>query len=302
MRRPLLTLVLCVVACEAPPIGLAPTDAAIDTLDARVCAKVIGPDGMTCTGPDEDGDCIPDSCDDCPNVPQRVPSGRAAGIAVVGSDCQHPSTPFDQIGKRLRFEPCSSTGPWSSSALVEGDRWSVAGGVAGLGQGGGDPTWTLLSSSSRLVDVSVLARMRVIDGDTAGILFRADATFNLKAYFCVIDSGRLMLAQPMACALGGCTALLPLADGDGTPSVRPIVANTSSWFYLRGAIVGRTLECQAYPAPDNPGDGKLRDLPPNAYTVRAVVPDTATLLESGAVGFFANRTRVEISSVDVLTR
>lgn len=302
MRRLLFALVLGVSACEAPPIRLADagTDGGVDA--PKTCPTVYGPDGAPCTGPDEDGDCIPDTCDDCPNVPQPLPPGRAGGIATVGRACVHPSPPFDQLAKRLRFDACTTPGPWSPTALNEADRWSVREGVAGLGQAGGAPTWALLSSAANLEDVSVLARIRLVEGETAGILLRVDTLSSLRGYFCLVDAGKLRIVESQACTVSGCNLLLPLDDG-GVPSMRPIpIPDTSQWFYLRATVVGRTLECQAYPASDDPGGIRLREAPPNGNTVRAVVPESQALLARGNIGFFARFTRLEVSSVDVLGR
>lgn len=302
VRRPLLALVLGVVACEAPPIRLAPSDAGVDA--PKVCAKVIGPDGATCTGPDEDGDCIPDACDDCPNVPQRLPSGRAAGIGAVGASCVPPSSPFDVLTRRVRFDPFATSGPWSSYHATEGARWSSVDGVASLGQPLTAAAYALLSAGSELDDVSVLARVRMVDGESAGLAVRAKGSFgSFDGYLCVVRDGSLLLARAQSCSVSSCNVILALTDGSGVTAGRAMpFTNTNEWFYLRVSIVDRTIECQAYSSPDAPDAIALRNLPPNENTVRAVVEDGPAALTKGGVGFLTTRTRLEVSSVDVLSR
>src|SRR4051794_36373546 len=68
------------VTCAAPRVIVEPTDAPTETepevtTDTRPACRTFRLDGGVCTGHDDDGDCIPDSCDSCPSIADAPKSG-----------------------------------------------------------------------------------------------------------------------------------------------------------------------------------------------------------------------------------
>ena len=103
---------LVAAGCQAPTIHAADAGDAADAAgDAPVCAPIRGPMGVCSEPADEDGDCIPDSCDGCPNVFEKPPA-TAPGPAMAAEACTSVHAPFDTLTKRVLFEPFANVARW----------------------------------------------------------------------------------------------------------------------------------------------------------------------------------------------
>lgn len=303
-----LCLVVFGAACQAPSIGLAPGDASVSdgeaAVDARTCAKVRAPDGGVCGSPfDEDGDCTPDECDDCPNVPQEpIPSSR--GIGTAGRACTHVP-PFDTITRRVAFQGFAhDLLPWLDPDDAFGDeRLAFHDGYATVGRKGGSERAILLDLGLGTRDVVVSATLRLPSGGTTGLLLRASVAKPHQSYVCLVQNA-VFGVWAMTCDAGACNGrFLPSEAGVASKSV-PGDVEVDRGFYLRGAVqtlssTRARLGCQIFPRPET-SDDVARTLASLLTSEHTVVVETDVMIASGESGLATGGSAVVIDSYDVL--
>jgi hypothetical protein len=303
------TLAVLLVACDAPSIHVAAADTAVDTHDtAPQCPTFKRNDLSACAGDDDDRDCVPNECDDCPNIPQPPPTGRLNDPTTAGLSCIHPS--FPALTKRFFFDPMTGIGAWrmlmgpnslkANKGVIEFDGATIAS----------------MDPSPGTRDVVATTVMRFTGGIRIGGLalrFSGDE-IALTTYACVVDNEGTTLTAvytQKACTPSSCL-WVPFLDSKGAAARTnaPPAAIEGTWFVLRAAIGTRdgkrVVECQAYPYSDDPVQMQsLRLATPNANTVTGVIADPVPDFPDGTIGLIAGRavtrSTIELASLDVLT-
>lgn len=312
MRRVLFVLLL--TGCNAPTIGVAAVDGAADTtadggLDAgpevRTCPSVRSPfeTGAICSGHDEDDDCTPDECDDCPNVIQDTPLTGRDPIRG-GESCAFGAEP---IRNRLLFDNFETADPrWRDpwKHFYADERLSLAGGSARIGNIGSERiAWIEAGAGAR--DVIATAVVRITDrsgGGFAGLSLRTATTTPTTAYLCVLDGGLLMVAA-QACTSSGSCEMKMIREGT-TDLRKPLDGDWSQRVLMRGVArntaTGVRVDCQAFPVPRTVTDvaATLRTIDASKNTVGAELK--SIVLKDGEVGVVAHFARIEVESLDVL--
>jgi hypothetical protein len=304
-----LFLSLFIIACDAPTIGVAASDASGDasndtnvvSSDASACeAKTLLVDGGSCGDRDEDGDCVPDDCDRCPNVPWEFVAKYT--MTNPSFECITPRPQFDHITKRIAFDGFAAKvsslvwiDPQALAFKDEKFRVDLAAGVARIGAGTAEHSATLkLDLGPR--DVSVIAFMRFADvgGGGGGIALRHSYE-PLADYACLIDPLELKI---MATCGPGCTpTVLVKKPAPEVDLLKPFVMRASV-----ATIDGKVaIECQVFPAPRTQPDVKLTLL----QTVGVENNTISTLITSsplldGDVGVRVQSGSLIVDSFDVL--
>ncbi|MGZ3419737.1 MAG: hypothetical protein ACXWUG_24475 [Polyangiales bacterium] len=303
---------LTLSACRAPLIVLEIEDASSDAafgdvaIDTRPTCRTFRLDGGVCAGHDDDGDCVPDSCDSCPAVVDAPATGTvlSSGIGAIPETavCAHAFAPFDTVRTRLFFEPFED----ASHALAVHSNTATTGlhrGISEITLGGaaidgtGSPWLTFPS-----IDVPpgrpaiVIAIMRVESG--AGILMRTvdgskfDTYYAYGCYLSVVTRrfGAFKAAPP--CGVGGCSSTTDLktpwpdrVPDTGRVGVRMSFADTDG-----GALV----ECELFD-PEKPESLLL------ARTSDSVSRTTfpPPVYPSGRIGLFTESAPTVFESIDV---
>jgi hypothetical protein len=276
------------------------TDAVVDTLPNADATYALA-DGGTCSGHDEDGDGVPDLCDNCPNVANAGQEGGAVGTA-----CTPPSdlltnpvpgffSPFVSYGTPSWQPFASGSAPWALAPA--GD--ALLGGTTG----DGDLRFVLSPFARSSNAVSIITVLHLVDdvaaaGSAAGLLVRATAT------------------PPEGCSGGSCapSALANVtkeADGGlvaASLTIPPEIAHT------HGAAIGLmmtistgnaagdagvplagTVECRLF----NPLHPETLTEADPTYFVRAHVARTQWSA-SGELGLFAQESRAQFDSLSVV--
>lgn len=291
------------VSCTAPPISVGPAgDAGADAraIDAGpVCTEKPRFDGGVCDGVDEDSDCIPDSCDDCPNVPQEF-SRVGESPSVAGSVCTHPDAKFAACTRRLLFEPFADVSAWTETLPRLPPEWALRAndGVALFGG-----RYARVAYAPSVTSAGCAVATAVFDvpegGADTGIVLRFDPSTQ-TGYGCRLMGNSLSLTR-VRVGMDGSPDEAPLVDDKGvTPELVFDLPLWSGRILLRGAVAddgsGVVLECQAFKAPNaKEVAGSLRSL--ESPMVRAKI--ASPIIPSGVVGIYATR-QVMVESIDVL--
>ncbi len=304
------------------------TDAVVDTLPNADATYALA-DGGTCSGHDEDGDGVPDLCDNCPNVANAGQEGGAVGTA-----CTPPSdlltnpvpgffSPFVSYGTPSWQPFASGSAPWALAPA--GD--ALLGGTTG----DGDLRFVLSPFARSSNAVSIITVLHLVDdvaaaGSAAGLLVRATApasdagTTDARVFlFCGVNTNCCAVAgatPPEGCSGGSCapSALANVtkeADGGlvaASLTIPPEIAHT------HGAAIGLmmtistgnaagdagvplagTVECRLF----NPLHPETLTEADPTYFVRAHVARTQWSA-SGELGLFAQESRAQFDSLSVV--
>jgi len=268
------------------------------------------PDGRTCLGHDDDGDGVPDECDNCPNVANADQTGGA-----VGDSCK-ASPSFISTPIRLLFDPYTSLGSWKNYGTgnlfeLDGDRDSLVGGTKS------DNDFRFMVGStgagtSALVVTSVLTIREEGALGSGGILVRV--TSDKRFYICAISAGNgfaAARAPDTGCTGGPCdgvlTFALPNPDGGASiPAQYPFPTDlphaVGDPIGVRVSITGSggdagggEFECRVFD-PKRPATLTTADA---KYSVKITV-GASKWLGSGEVGAYARSARVQVHSMDIL--
>jgi hypothetical protein len=303
-------------SCHAPAVAVDPPDArddgsadgaetATDTfVDARVC-PTFRKDGDPCTGHDEDGDCIPDECDDCPGLANE---DQIVGARAVGKECLHLEAPFAEATERFTFEDFTSMPTWqhvlqfpAEDFVVDGDE--LVGGIAGS-----SATPYLRNTRSalgRTIVVTTVFTMVETPGVVAVMLDVEAAPARLFA--CVVNGATfepVYVGDTPRCGGAGCP-FLPFFDDTGARVIANIPAKLKfapgTRLGLRASLssgaggVTRELECRVF---DPSSPTTLQISSGSSYSLRVKVPTVGWLGSSFAL--LASGTSVRFEHVDVL--
>jgi hypothetical protein len=289
---------LLVVGCTAPRVVVLPEDAASDgsSVDAAVCrSKVKAPEGGTCAGDDEDHDCTPDPCDDCPNVPQE-PKAASEGDAIAGEACVHPR--FGTVTRRSFFDPFATVDAWVSPPSNE--TLHAKNGSLFLGELGSRLAYAAATASDGAVVATAV--FVVPDGGAAmGIALRYSPETR-EGWVCQLEGNTVRLAT-LRCSVDSTCATEELRDAMGNPVEKFLsLPLWSGRILLRAAVAtsgsGAVLECQAFHAPTiTEVNGTLQSTS-TSTTVRFEV--ASPIHASGVVGLYASQRQIEVESIDVL--
>ncbi len=273
------------------------------------------PDGRSCTGHDEDGDGVPDECDNCPNVQNKSQTGGDVGDACKGNVAFLPTS------TRLLFDPLRSISGWkpfgaqpetgpAALFVVDKDGDSLLGGstsdsdlrflVGGTGSGG-----------SATVVTTIMDVQGEDTGGSAGVLLRVTGSPQSKFFICALSVANgfaAARAPDTGCSGGGCGPVaFPLSLADGGVSIAQLAIppevphGPSDTIGLRASVTkgdGATsgdFECRIFD-PKVPSSVLTTD---TRYSVKVPVP-TSRWLPSGEVGLYAQKSRTQFLSVDVL--
>lgn len=292
-------------------------DAAVDVVE-DTATEAAGdsytlPDGRVCTGHDEDGDGVPDDCDNCPNVANPDQAGGAIGTACA------PSSAFITDASRLLFDPFRSfawstfgAGAGAFGAGTDGD--SVKGGSTGV-----DLPFAVAAtgagSSAVVVTTTVTITEETSDnpGPGAGILLRVNSDPSRRFFLCGVStvSGFAVQRAPDGGCNGGVCApvtfTVPDSDGGVTTAQLPIPADVphaiGATIGLRasattslgdGGILG-DIECRVF----DPKRPETLQSTESKYAIK-VTAGGSRWLASGEVGLYAQRAKAVFGSVDAL--
>lgn len=280
------------------------------------------PDGRVCTGHDEDGDGVPDECDNCPNVANPSQSGGAIGDACAAGSA------FITAPSRLLFDPFKSLMNWKAFGSGGGafdlgtDGDSVIGGSTAPSEcevPDGGPTrcplpYLLGSTGAGASAIVATTTLTITDesSGSAGLMFRAFGAPK-KFYICAVSAANgfaIARSPDPGCDGGYCapiTFTMPGADGGSIAAQLPIPADVprgiGTQIGLRasvtvsmgdGGILG-DIECRIFD-PKKP-DTLLGSDP--KYSIKITAGGTRWF-SSGEVGVYAQRSRATFGSIDIL--
>ena len=298
---------------EVNDVGVADTGVDTGPIDT---GPFVLPDGRTCSGHDEDGDGVPDECDNCPNVPNADQSGGDIGVA-----CAAP-TSFASPAKRLYFDPFKNIGPFQSFGNAPD------GGVGGLfaedKDGDSFLGGTIVDDDIRFVVGStgsagsaVIATTSIVvheedPSGSAGIILRVTGADASKRFFlCGLNtqSGFGVAHTPdTGCGGGSCGAVafaIKLPDGGTDPAQSPMPSDVphkiGDAIGLRASVTmgdGATsgeFECRVFD-PKKPSTLQSTDA---QYALRVTVA-SSRWIPSGEVGLYTKKSKAQFLSLDIL--
>ncbi|MGZ3420067.1 MAG: thrombospondin type 3 repeat-containing protein [Polyangiales bacterium] len=293
--------------------GIDSSAAATDAEDSSIAdAEYTLPDGRVCRGHDEDGDGIPDECDNCPNVPNPEQTGGS-----IGSSCA-PSAAFISTPTRLLFDPFESFSSWTAFGSGAGAFELAAAGdaVSGGNAAGDELRFVTTSPGAPSNAIVVTTTMTIVEdsagGGSAGVVLRVNGDPK-KFYLCAVS-----LKNGFAAARapdGGCSGDLcaplvlnqPAPDGGAIAASAPVpsdvphkVGNTIG---IRASVTGTSgdagtsgsFECRVFD-PKNPATLTSTD---TKYSLSVEVTGSRWY-PSGDLGLYAQKASAEFGSIDVL--
>lgn len=275
------------------------------------------PDGRVCTGHDEDGDGIPDECDNCPNVVN--PGQESTAGSAIGSACTAGSA-FIPSPTRLLFDPFRSMSSWKSfgsggSAFAVGpDSDSV---VAGSATTDDLPFLVAASGAGSSAVVATTTLTVTEEASTApvgssGLLLRVNGDPDKRFYVCVVGfrAGFALAWTPTTgCNGGTCDVktFATAADG-GSVAYQAAIPDDiphamGDTIGLRGSVTSVTtdggvsteVECRIFD-PKRPNTLNSSD---PALALKISVTG-ARSFPTGEVGLYARRSRATFGSIDLL--
>jgi hypothetical protein len=304
-------------------------DGSIDTGKPDTGPVDTGPyilgDGRVCSGHDEDGDGIPDECDNCPNIPNVGLAGHE-----IGDACN--SSLLGGLTTRLAWDPFVSFAPgtaWNYFGASDGafalgpDKDSIIGGSTALNPDGGltdlrfisGPVGASAGSAGVAVTAVISVQAEAPSFANAGVLARIDGTGGKQFFLCGVGvgSGVLFLlrsATGTTCDGGGCgiTAFNYDAGLLGTSQL-PIPGDVPH--AINDKIGVRiTVTAGGGDGGTTPGDVECRVFNPNApsallannpqYAMKLAITPSTRWIASGDVGAYASGSKVQIHSMDIL--
>lgn len=301
------------------PSGDTGGDVAIDTApDAPVdTGPFVLTDGRVCVGHDEDGDGVPDECDNCPNVANPGLAGKD-----IGDACNASSLGFTS---RLAFDPFTTfaSGKWQYFGQSTGlfalgtDSDSVVGGnTTLLGAPDGDLRFVSgpIGASPGSAGVAVTAVLTITEeaGGTAGVLARIDGATGKQFFLCGLNSVGFALARPdpsKPCSGGACGPQTILVGDAGASTQGAIPADIPHGV---GQKIGVRLIVSATTADAGTGDVECRVFDPSvafaASTLQSgdpkysfkVTVQPSRWISSGEVGMYAQTAKARFHSIDIL--
>jgi hypothetical protein len=286
------------------------------------------PDGRTCVGHDEDGDGIPDQCDNCPNV-----SNPTQGTGDIGAACA-PSATFITSPTRILFDPFHTFGAWKAfpssatgfDAGVPGvvddagffaedkDNDSFLGGTLTDTEPGGNPAVlhfavgsTGAAGSSATITTVLTIQQEATGGGSCGVILRVTGDPE-RFYVCAISSdGSFAAAHVLdtGCTGGPCAPVaFVYPDAGSTQAAMPktvphglgdLIGIRASVTTGGGGTTSGTFECRVYD-PTTPSTLQSSD---PTFAIKVDVT-TSRWLPTGEVGLYAQRTKAQFFSLDVL--
>jgi hypothetical protein len=298
----------------------------IDTGPVDTGPYILG-DGRVCSGPDEDGDGVPDECDNCPNIPNPGLAGKD-----VGDACNSPLLNLGGLTTRLAWDPFHtfSTTSWnyfgpSDGAFALGpDNNSIIGGsTTDEPDGGGSSNLRFISgpigASAGSSSVAVTAVISILaEGGSlpnAGVIARVDGASGKQFFLCGVGAvGYFRLLRTSGtggtCDGGPCAVNAFNYDGGtGNTSQLPFPADVPHG--LNDKIGIRiTVTAGTGDGGVNPGDVECRVFNPNApstllasdpkYAMKLTIAPSSRWIASGDVGAFASGSKLQIHSMDIL--
>lgn len=151
--------------------------------------------GSPCLGPDEDGDGVPDACDNCPSTPNPAQEDvledeQGAAADGVGDACDpRPTQPGDAV---VHFDPLDELEGWAPVSCT----WTVVDGEAVQSEGAGAKNCHMSLTSPLGDDLVVETRMRVLSYDdpssaNAGVMV---SLVENDAWYCSLRVGNELVA------------------------------------------------------------------------------------------------------------
>jgi hypothetical protein len=309
---------LIVASCHAPTVKAReddPVDSGTTVTDAADAAESLAP----CKGHDEDGDGFPDECDNCPNVPnprQLADSDLNPLYTNIGTFC-YADDELSAANRRVLFEPFTS--------LTE--RWKVSGSGLGLFQpiinpprttadavSGGEfqdtasppvpvaimRTTVGTTGTEPIVMTMVIERERGGDNDTAqGIFVRGGGT-PIRFLACYISGGALRIGvvdekgcADTQCAFKDLQPPVPMFE----PPARALDAYGLRIQVKTFASGSTLLTCRVFD-PWEPVSLFSKGTP---YASGVELTSTEATVGT-EVGVFAYRIRMDVGSIDVLSK
>jgi hypothetical protein len=303
-----------------------PADAPHDGITSNDVSYTF-PDGRTCVGHDEDGDGIPDQCDNCPNV-----SNVVQGTGDIGSACA-PSASFITSPTRLLFDPFHTFTAWKAFPSTTGydagvagvsddtgffgedkDNDSFLGGTLTDTEPGGNPPvfhfavgTTGAGGSSATVTTILTIQQEATGGGSSGVVLRVTGDPE-RFYVCAVSSGGSFAAAHVldtGCTGGPCAPVaFVYPDSGSTQSAMPktvphglgdAIGVRASVTTGGGGTTMGTFECRVFD-PTNPSTLQSSD---PSFAIKVDVT-TSRWLPTGEVGLYAQRSKAQFFSVDVL--
>ncbi|MBK7400710.1 MAG: thrombospondin type 3 repeat-containing protein [Myxococcales bacterium] len=282
------------------------------------------PDGRTCTGHEEDGDGVPDSCDNCPNVKNPGQEGGAIGTACL------PAEPFisASAANRLLFDPFRSLSSWKAVGAGAGQFVEGLDGDSFLGGTTADGDLRFVFNKIGAATGAVVLTTEIANledaGGSAGVLLRVTSDFrfyicalSLVNGFAVARTPDIVAPATTACSGGPCAPVAFAIPGVGDAGPKAAQAaipkdvlpvKVGDTVGLRASITTATpaggdaagtvyeLECRVF-NPRVPSTLLTKD---PAYALKVTIP-VSKLYANGEVGLYAQKSRASFTSVDVLS-
>jgi hypothetical protein len=309
-------LVSC-VGCHAPTVQIDPADATGDApvadasdggapeADVAHCDPVFRADGSVCIGHDEDHDCVPDDCDDCPSIadPDQTP-------VAVGNACLHHEAPFDRASTRFVFDPFQKVPNWPETLTWPTDKFTLdPSGDAILGGTLDDAPfmrWPDGLEGKTVVATTVVTLLDTIGVAALLLSVEIDGGGHSRTYGCVVDAAGFhpgYVVDPPRCEGTNCP--FKYFDVSGAHVVAPIPSalhfGTGVRLGVRASLSGgadggeRDLECRVFD-PANPTTLQLAS--GAGYSLRVKAPPASWI--AAPFGLLGQGTSVRFESIDVL--
>lgn len=292
----------------------------LDTGPVDTGPYILG-DGRVCSGPDEDGDGVPDECDNCPNIPNQGLAGKD-----VGDACNSPILNLSGLTTRLAWDPFSTFtagttwnyfGPVDGAFTLGADKSSILGGSAV------DTSLRFISgpigASAGSSGVAVTAVMSIqAEGGSlpnAGVIARVEGATGKQFFLCGVGAGvgyfyLLRTATGTTCDGGACNVNAFTYDG-GTANTSQLPFPADVPHGLNDKIGVRiTVTAGGGDGGTTPGDVECRVFNPNApsallagdpkYAMKLAVAPSSRWIASGDVGAYASGSKVQLHSMDIL--
>lgn len=197
--------------------------------------------GVVCVGPDEDGDEVPDACDNCPATPNAEQGdGDDDG---VGDACDpRPATPGDSI---LFFDGFAQDELGAGWRTRGGGQWRVSGGRARQSETVSQSRLERSGLNAQDVVVETQVRQLIDEGfwrGTAGVFARGEVNYN-TAFMCGLGySGGTDPAGALDIHL---LHLLTSSYGATNPGDPGFVPALEEPYLLRFTLTGTALACES---------------------------------------------------------
>ncbi len=276
-------------------------------------------DGRVCTGHDEDGDGVPDECDNCPNVKNPGLAGHD-----IGDACN--SNMLNGLTTRLAWDPFLTFTPgtiWNYFGSADGafaldtDNDSILGGSTGdadlrflAGPVGASP-----GASGVAVTAVVSIEAEAGSLPNAGLLARVDGSAGKQFFLCGYRAGagmfNLLRSQTGTSCDGGSCGVSAFDYDSGVastsqldfPSDVPHAIGTRVGLRITvtagggdGGTTPGDIECRVF-NPDFPD--ALQSSDPR-YAMKLTVSPSSRWIAQGDVGAYAQGSKLKVYSMDII--